>query len=70
MTGTELKPCPFCNSHDASVRRIRDGRQVECPRCHSKGSPAFHGPQSWGSADERAAESWNRRTPTQGDTHE
>lgn len=58
----ELLPCPFCGG-EASIERIRDGRQVLCKTrtCWARGPAEFNGPATMPSAAERAATGWNRR---------
>ena len=60
---SDLLPCPFCGDK-ASTRHIRDGREVWCRGCGAAGSPAFHGPLTIPSAEDRAIAAWNRRATT------
>jgi len=59
-----LKPCPFCGSHDCTIERVlRDGCEdgeieawayyVACPSCGAQGG--------WGKSEGTAEHHWNMR---------
>ncbi len=51
----ELKPCPFCGSHDIMMTDSRVGWYVLCRACQSSGSPT---------SEIEAIKCWNtRHTP-------
>lgn len=64
--GVALKPCPFCGGTKAVTTSVRDGRKAGCPECYASSGAAFNGRVDQPSAEERATEKWNTRTPASG----
>ena len=57
-TEPELKPCPFCGSHDAEVvMRFERGEHfiVACQDCGARSSPCL--------TEKEAVKLWNQRVP-------
>jgi len=57
----ELAPCPFCGGTRVKTTWVRDGIQAFCQDCGARGTPAFHGPATLPTAEERARIAWNTR---------
>jgi len=60
---SDLLPCPFCGNERVAMLVIRDGRRGHCFHCHAEGPPRYHSPKGQPSAEERAIDAWNNRTP-------
>ena len=61
----KLKPCPFCGEipelkHTVGVANKRTGSYIRCNSCETE-TKVFPVSPEW-SSDEKAAETWNRRT--------
>ena len=61
----ELKPCPFCGGipelkHKVGVANKSTGSYIRCNSCETE-TKVFPVSPEW-SSDEKAAETWNRRT--------